>query len=160
MEERANRFAEGQWLSLLVESNKVASDGSTGATRRRRHNPSDETKALRAERLASLGELSAARQALEGAEIAPGTLATLAELTNPDRRPARPREVVLPNLMRLQPDERIQLDEEMFAENVRSARRGAVPGPSGMTAEHLFPLLESTHTLETLCEVAGFFARP
>ena len=28
-----------------------------------------------------------------------------------------------------------------------------------MTAEHLFPLLESTHTLETLCEVAGFFAR-
>ena len=72
----------------------VASDGPTGATRRRRRNPSDDTKALRAERLASLGELSAARRALEGAEIAPGTLATLAELTNPDRRPARPREVV------------------------------------------------------------------
>ena len=52
LEERADRFAAGQWLSLLAESNKVASNGSTGATCRRRRNPSDETKALRAERLA------------------------------------------------------------------------------------------------------------
>ena len=73
--------------------------------------------------------------------------------------PARPREVVPPNLMRLQTEERIQLDEELFAKNVRSARRGAAPGPSGMAAEHFFPLLVSTHTLETLCEVVGFFAR-
>ena len=57
------------------------------------------------------------------------------------RFPARPREVVPPNLMRLQTEERIQLDEELFAKNVRSARRGAAPGPSGMAAEHLFPLL-------------------
>ena len=97
LEERVNQFAAGEWLSLLMESNSVASNGST---RRRRRNPDEETKALRAERLA-LGELSAARQA----EIAPGNLATLAELTNPDRRPARPREVVPPNLMRFQPDE-------------------------------------------------------
>ena len=67
LEERANRFAAGQWVSLLAESNEVAS----GATRRRRRNPSDETKALRGERMASLGELSAARQALEGAETSP-----------------------------------------------------------------------------------------
>ena len=33
-------------LSLLAESNKVASDGTTGATRRRRRNPSDETNAF------------------------------------------------------------------------------------------------------------------
>ena len=46
LEERANRFAAGQWLSLLAESNKVASDGSVGATRRRRRNPSDETKGI------------------------------------------------------------------------------------------------------------------
>ena len=55
-------------------------------------NPSE--TALRAEHLASLSELSAARRDLEGAEVPPGTLATLAELTNPDRRPARPRESV------------------------------------------------------------------
>ena len=53
---------------MLAENNKVASDGSTGGTRRRRRNASDETQELRAERLASLGELSAARQALEKTE--------------------------------------------------------------------------------------------
>ena len=43
LEERANRFAAGQWLSLLAESNKVASDGSATAgedvpaVTRRRH---------------------------------------------------------------------------------------------------------------------------
>ena len=29
-----------------------------------------------------------------------------------------------------------KLDEHRFAQNVRSARRGAAPGPSGMTNEH------------------------
>ena len=42
-------------------------------------------RAVHAEQLASLGELFAARRALEGAVVAPGTLATLAELTNPVR---------------------------------------------------------------------------
>ena len=51
---------------------------------------------MRAEQLASLGELSAARRAFEGAVVAPGTLATLAELTNPVRRPPRPRDPVPP----------------------------------------------------------------
>ena len=41
------------------------------------------------------------------------------------------------NLMR--PDDRILLDEELLAKNVRTARRGAAPGPSRMTSEHLFP---------------------
>ena len=39
-----------------------------------------------AEKLVSIGELSAARQALEGASVAPGTLHTLQELTNPEKR--------------------------------------------------------------------------
>ena len=34
------------------------------------------------------------------------------------------------------------LDEEVFCCNVRNARKGAAPGPSGMTCEHLQPILE------------------
>ena len=36
-----------------------------------------------------------------------------------------------------------ELDEGMFAKNVRSARKGAAPGPSGMAVEHLRPLLDN-----------------
>ena len=41
--------------------------------------------------LVQLGELSSARQALEGVAFAPGNRATLNELTNVVRRPAVPR---------------------------------------------------------------------
>ena len=49
-----------------------------------------EVRASRALHLCQLGELSSARQALEGATVAPGDLATLRALTDPDRRPALP----------------------------------------------------------------------
>ena len=35
------------------------------------------------------------------------------------------------------------LDPDLFAKNLRVARRGAAGGPSGMTSEHLRPLLEN-----------------
>ena len=114
---------------------------------------------MRAEQLASLGELSAARRAFESAVVAPGTLATLAELTNPVRRPPRPRDPVPAEILGFEPEELVQLDEDLFAKNIRIARRGAAPGPSGMTSEHLFPLLESDGTLSSVCQVAGFLAR-
>ena len=81
-------FQEGQWLQLLEQSQANDLQGHQVSTRRRRR-PTDSV-AMRAERakaLVQLGELSAARVALEGAEVAPGTLATLRELTNPERRP-------------------------------------------------------------------------
>ena len=47
------------------------------------------------------GELSAARHALEGAELAPGTLATLRAVTDPDKRPPVPRSPSPEDLMDL-----------------------------------------------------------
>ena len=44
------------------------------------------------------------------------------------------------------------LDHRMFIQNVRSARRGAVAGPSGVTAEHLKPI--SARDAELLCQAA------
>ena len=42
--------------------------------------------------LVQLGEISAGRQALEGACLAPGNLATLGVLTDPNRGPPVPRQ--------------------------------------------------------------------
>ena len=75
-------------MQLLEQSQANDLQGHQVSTRRRRR-PTDSV-AMRAERanvLVQLGELSAARGALEGAEVAPGTLATLRELTNLERRP-------------------------------------------------------------------------
>ena len=79
---------------------------------------------VHAEQLASLGELSAARRALEGAVMAPDTLGTLAELTNPVRRPPRPRDPV-PVEMELV--EVVQLDDNDFAKNIRIAHNEVPP---------------------------------
>ena len=128
LEDRLRRFASGEWLSLLTESRKVSEAATDASVRKRRRGaPIDESRAVRAEQLASLGELSAARRALEGAVLAPGTLATLAELTNPVRRPPRPRDPLPPEILGLEPEESVRLDEDQFAKNIRSARRGAAP---------------------------------
>ena len=50
-----------------------------------------ERRAARAEQMAALGELSAGRQVLEGAAIAPGNMRTLVALTDPTKRPREPR---------------------------------------------------------------------
>ena len=41
------------------------------------------------------------------------------------------------------PVERFRLDENKFATNLRKARRGAASGPSGMTTDHLPPVLDN-----------------
>ena len=98
---RCERKSERQWkqkknepisgpmpnFSMLAEVAKEAS-----VRKRRRGSPSDE-KAVRAEQFASLGELQSAP--LKGAVMAAGTLATLAKLTNPVRRPPCPKDLVL-----------------------------------------------------------------
>ena len=83
IEERLRLFAEGRWANLVNESIQSALLGSEAARRKRRKQEDDVVRrAARAEKLVGMGELSAARQALEGASIAPGTLRTLQELTN------------------------------------------------------------------------------
>ena len=49
------------------------------------------------------------------------------------------------------PERAFGLDEEVFCRNLRRARRGAAPGPSGMTCEHLQPFLESDRDTGLLC---------
>ena len=93
LESRVRQFQEGDWISLLRESVSCADVAHSSVVRRRRRRGPDEesARASRALSLVHMGELSAARQALEGASVAPGNLATLGMLTDPTGRPPVPR---------------------------------------------------------------------
>ena len=120
-----------------------------------------EKRAERARNLVHLGELSAARIALEGAQVAPGTLATLRELTNLERRPPRPRQrqQMSEEVIQWTPSVGFELDESQFLICLRTARRGAAGGPSGMTADHLQPMLDNEHDSELLSQAASILAQ-
>ena len=106
----------------------------------------------------AMGEPSSARQALEGATLAPGNSDTLNQLKDPTRRPPRPREP-LPHVVSHVPGRAFELDEQLLSRNLRSARRGAAAGPSGMTTEHLRLLCSDMRTLHVFFQVAEKFAR-
>ena len=76
-----------------------------------------------------LGEVSAGRRVLEGAPLAPGTEATLKKLR---QRPSAPKEPLNVEPSR-QPEALFMLDHQEFLKSLKTARRGAAPGPSGMT---------------------------
>ena len=79
--------------------------------------------ALRAERakaFVQLGELSAARGALEGVQ---GTLA-VARVTNPERRPLITRQEVSREVADTRPTVSFTFDQDLFLISLRRARRG------------------------------------
>ena len=100
-----------------------------------------------------LGDLSLGRQALEGAEVALGTAATLRALRD---RPARARDDI-PELPR--DLVAFNLDEDLFSKTVRVARKGVAGGPSGMTHDHVRPLLESPKGLHLFFAVCDLLAK-
>ena len=50
-------------------------------------------------------------------------------------------------IFHLQPASPLQLDEDVFAKNIRSSRRGVAGGPSGMTFDHLRPMLDNAFAM-------------
>ena len=102
-----------------------------------------EKRAARALKLIQVGELSAGRHALEVADLV-GNTATLKELR---QRPANTRDTIPPVPV---DGTMFNLEERVFCRNVRSGRKGAAGAPSGMTNDHLRPLLDSTRQTFTL----------
>ena len=134
--ERVSLFHNGQWCELVERSAVDAEIAHLAACKKRRRVKSGmEHRASRAFRCVLDGELSAGRQALEGAEVAPGTRETVDALR--DRRPTEPRDPLPGRVANHVLDSPVSLDSDLFARTVRSSRRGAAAGPSGMTAEHL-----------------------
>ena len=156
---RVTAFSQGQW-SLLINASQSCDAKSAVSRRRSRRRANDlDQRATRAEMLVQVGELSAARQAFEGAELAPGNQATLNAVKDPARRPPRPREALPPDLLAHTPDAPFDLDEHIFNRNLRSSRRGAAGRPSGMTTEHLRPLLDDMRSLHLFFRVSERLAR-
>ena len=87
-------FARGEWLQLVATSEACNEKAAVARRRQGRRGQQDtiDNRTGRAEMLVQLGELSSARQAVEGASLAPGTEATLTKLTDETKRPSRPRE--------------------------------------------------------------------
>ena len=142
---RCSKFARGEWMDLVNMGARCSEEASVAfRKKRRRGRDPDESRAARALQLVQLGELSSARQALEGAELAPGNEWTLREVRNPARRPDILRDPTPEDIMNMAPHE-FELDEMFFLRTLRSSRKGAAGGPSGMTNEHLRPLLDSVN---------------
>ena len=128
LENRFEMFFSGQWSSHIADARMMSEAASTARVRKRRRQ--GDGRAVRAEKLAMMGELSSARQALESMGVAPGDQNTLNALRSPERRLRAPRAPLPQELREMVPDRKFELDEECFCRNL-SARRGAAPGPSG-----------------------------
>ena len=82
LKERFKLFNAGRWFELLAASVKCDDEAAAASRwKRRRSVPNDlEHRVNRAMSKIQLGELTAGRQALEGADLAPGTPDTLQHL--------------------------------------------------------------------------------
>ena len=87
--------------------------------------------------------------------MAPGTRDTLEKL----KRPPLPRDPLPPEILNYSPRVPFSLDSGKFVKNVRSAKRGAAVGASGMTVEHLRPLTDLVRDQQLFCKVAERLAR-
>ena len=115
---RFEDFSHGRWQKLIDAGRHCVEEAATAVSRKRHrtNQQSDiERRAVRAQSLVQLGELSAGRQALEGAVLAPGSIQTRQELSNPQRRPPHPREPLSADLLTFQPASAFELDKRKFS---------------------------------------------
>ena len=74
-------------------------------------------------------------------------------------RPPFPRQELSQEIARSEPGVPFDLDVDKFLICLRKSRRGAAGGPSGMTSEHLIPLLDNERDSAAFARVAPLMAR-
>jgi len=154
LEQRITAFDEGRYQLLL--------EACLGHARVRQHAPQDTPtdRALKqASDLVERGQLSKAALMLVSNGVAPGTPSTLAQLRDPDKRPPQLTEALPPEVTAYQARQPLRLAGDKLLANLRSAKRGSAPGPSGARLEHLKPLLEDDTTSDSLTYVCGKYAQ-
>ena len=154
--QRADDFARGQWTELLqnVSQTTVQPRPVTG------QNAMDEAvhRGRAAMNRVQRGQVSRARQELTGADLAPKTMETLAELQ--DRRP-QVRVVDIPQeVIDFVPDRPVELDMKLFTKCLQSAPSGCSPGPGGCTNEMLRLCLDDPELVQLLFRAAEDCALP
>ena len=145
---RFDLFHEGAWGDLMQEARP-----SLNERQHRSHADSEEKRAEAACRKVKLGEVSRARQCLTGACLAPGTDATHTEMQS--KRPQATQRIIPREALEFVPDR----PRKMFMKSLKSAPRGASPGPGGCTYEHLRTLLDDPDTFNLLLEALTSLAQ-
>ena len=149
---RIQQFQQGDWLQLLQQANHTNTTTSNNT-----NNPRDDAAGSDDTRRAERGELSAARQALTAGPLAPGAPQTLEELQDPVRRPQEEYAPLAPEVIAFEPDRPPTLT--MILRNLRRARKGAAPGPSGLTTDTLRLLLDDETSTAHLGQVTQLLAQ-
>ena len=141
-------FNQGSWIPLLIEVVNVAKLPST-------RRDAERTKGReRAQMMVMMGEVSSGRQVLEGAPLAPGTDTTLRQLPT---SPRASKAFATRNHWSLARASVLFGPSFVHSDCAVGEARGA--GPSGVTAEHLKPILDSARNAEVLCQAAELMAR-
>ena len=155
LEFRLAAFAAGHWIELIDACGEMCWKAKEAMVRRSRRQGSMDMNVARAERLAMMGESVGNNAESSTARIWLQATTLQGTLTRQDRRPALPREPPPRDLM-----EKVHGSTmKKCAKNFCSARRGAAPGPSDMTTEHLFPLFESTNDTQAFCQLGNLLAQ-
>ena len=84
------KFFSGDWLDLISDAESVSRQALSARVRKRRR-PRPDGSAARAEKLTMMCELSAARQALESAGLAPGDRNTFKRFKEPSTPTCSPK---------------------------------------------------------------------
>ena len=116
-------------------------------------------RAERAIQCVHLGELSAARQAIDAEPLESANQDTLRQLTDPSRRPVEPYGPLGSEILDFQPDAPVALDRTALLANLRRGRKGAAPGPTGLTAEMLRLVLDAEESSQAFGDVAVLLDR-
>lgn len=152
-------FQRGEWHQLLATPACPLTHTETQHPAQHQTPPSPERRAERARHLVHQGELSAARQALTATPPAPGTAATLAQLRDPVRRPTEPYSALPEEVQHFAPADPLHIPAERLLTALRRSRKGAAPGPSGLTADTLRLVLDNEATTNLFVDVCQMLAQ-
>ena len=147
------KFAAGQWTDLLRASDLCSEQAAVASRRKGRRQESGLDKRVsRALHLVQLGALQW-EASIGGCRSGPWHDSHLECIAGPNQASSQT------SRGRSTPHRPFELDEVLFSRNLRSAKKGAAGGPSGMTWEHLRPLLDSPRDSRVLFRVAELLAR-
>ena len=153
--ERFEVFARGEWNSLLEASSKCEDDAAARRRKRRQQDGLPEPRCwLHWASCRLCDRLWRGRRWRQARATD-----TLEKLKDETKRPPLPRDPLPPEILDYSPRVPFSLDSGKFLKNVRSAKRGAAGRASGMTVEHLRPLLDLVRDQQLFHKVAERLAR-
>jgi hypothetical protein len=157
LQRRVRLFDNGEWGELLRAARSTAQQARDIDSR-----TSEQQRTARLRAAATLvhqGEFSHAARLLRSVGIAPGTLDTLEELRNDDLRPQRQLDPIPADALRQRPETLLELDPDIFAEVLSTARKGLSAGLGGHRYEYFKLCLEDDESLRLLTAAAELLAQ-